>query len=84
MQWASLLPTKFSSINDNNINRKLHVASRIAKFFGNALYFGSVVNNFQGEWKLWHIKYDDDNKEDMLFSDFVEGCLFEDEKDGQD
>ena len=63
---------------------------RIAKFFGKRLYFGTVqsvssaTENAEGV-KLWHILYDDDDKEDFDEDELREQRrLYNEHKDADD
>lgn len=66
---------------------KEYAGDRVAKYFGDDVYFGTVGEfwyDSEDEESLWRIDYDDGDKEDLAKDEFVEALKLYQKQKGKD
>lgn len=52
--------------------------TRVAKYFGGKLHFGTV-NNYSSDESWWRVKYDDNDEEEMDRREIIQAIILRDD-----
>lgn len=53
---------------------KMFLDTRVAKYFGDELYFGSVID-YSTDASWWRVKYDDKDEQDMDRCEIIQAMI---------
>ena len=53
---------------------KMFLDARVAKYFGDELYFGSVID-YSTDASWWRVKYDDKDEQDMDRCEIIQAMI---------